>query len=73
MRELVERYAGRSGRDLDELPWFEALALWKSVVFCEAIYQRWRRGEMEGNRFAPGLEQGVPALAAAAARVAERA
>jgi aminoglycoside phosphotransferase (APT) family kinase protein len=71
--ELVERYAERSGRDLDELPWFEALALWKSVVFCEAIYQRWRRGEMEGNRFAPGLEQGVPALAAAAAQIAERA
>lgn len=70
---LVERYAERSGRDLDELPWFEALALWKSVVFCEAIYQRWRRGEMEGNRFAPGLEHGVPALARAAAAVAERA
>ena len=71
--ELVERYTERSGRELDELPWFEALALWKSVVFCEAIYQRWLRGEMEGNRFAPGLEHGVPALARAAAQVAGRA
>ena len=65
--ELVERYADRSGRDLDELPWFEALAcLGGSVVFCEAIYQRWLRGEMEGPQplSRPALGQGVPALAA---------
>jgi aminoglycoside phosphotransferase (APT) family kinase protein len=28
--ELAERYATRSGRDVDRLPWFDALALWKA-------------------------------------------
>jgi hypothetical protein len=28
------------------LGWFEALALWKSAVFCEAIYGRYIRGEL---------------------------
>ena len=44
--ELVERYVARSGRDVEPLPWFEALALWKAAVFCEAIYGRFVRGEL---------------------------
>ena len=36
--ELVERYAATSGREVEPLHWFEALALWKAAVFCEAIY-----------------------------------
>src|SRR5204863_4443984 len=44
--ELVARYAERSGRDVEPLPWFEALALWKAAVFCEAIYGRYVRGEL---------------------------
>jgi len=66
-RELVERYAGRSGRDVEPLAWFEALALWKAAVFCEAIYGRFVRGELgaEDTR-AARFEQGVPYLAEAA-------
>jgi aminoglycoside phosphotransferase (APT) family kinase protein len=69
--ELVERYVARSGRDPEPLAWFEALALWKAAVFCEAIYGRYVRGELgaEDER-AARLEQGVPALAAAAAAAA---
>jgi len=65
--ELVERYARASGRELGPLAWFEALALWKAAVFCEAIYGRYLRGELgtEDTRAAL-FEQGVPALAAAA-------
>ena len=44
--DLVERYAARSGRDVEPLAWFEALALWKAAVFCEAIYGRFVRGEL---------------------------
>ena len=44
--ELVERYVERSGRDVEPLHWFEALALWKAAVFCEAIYGRYVRGEL---------------------------
>jgi aminoglycoside phosphotransferase (APT) family kinase protein len=66
--ELVDRYANRSGRDVEPLTWFEALALWKAAVFCEAIYGRYLRGELtaddtRANRF----EAGVPLLAHTAA------
>jgi aminoglycoside phosphotransferase (APT) family kinase protein len=65
--ELVERYAAASGRDLDGLAWFEALALWKASVFCEAIYGRYVRGELgaEDTR-AAAFELGVPLLAESA-------
>ncbi len=64
--EIAERYAAGSGADLAELGWYEALALWKSAVFCEAIHTRWRRGERPGDRFGPQLTAGVPALLEAA-------
>ena len=67
-RELAERYARRSGRSVGDLDWYEALALWKSAVFCEAIYGRHLRGERGGDDpFGSALEQGVPALLEAAA------
>jgi aminoglycoside phosphotransferase (APT) family kinase protein len=71
--ELVERYAARSGRDVEPLGWFEALALWKAAVFCEAIYGRYVRGELgtEDAR-AARFEQGVPYLAEAAAAALSR-
>ncbi len=65
--ELVDRYARVSGRDLGPLAWFEALALWKAAVFCEAIYGRYVRGELGAEDARAALfEEGVPALAAAA-------
>jgi aminoglycoside phosphotransferase (APT) family kinase protein len=62
--ELVERYASRSGRAVEPLAWFEALALWKAAVFCEAIYGRFIRGELgaEDTRAAV-FEVAVPLLA----------
>ena len=66
--ELAARYMARSGRELEPLEWFEALALWKAAVFCEAIYGRYIRGELTGddNR-AAAFEHVVPALAERAA------
>jgi aminoglycoside phosphotransferase (APT) family kinase protein len=68
--ELVARYVERSGRNVEPLAWFEALALWKAAVFCEAIYGRYVRGELtaEDDR-AARFETGVPLLAEAAATV----
>jgi aminoglycoside phosphotransferase (APT) family kinase protein len=63
---LVERYAARSGRDPGDLGWYRALALWKSAVFCEAIYGRYLRGETSAP-FAASLGDGIPRLAEAAA------
>lgn len=68
--ELVERYVARSGRDVEPLAWFEALALWKAAVFCEAIYGRYVRGELTSDDDrAARFEDGVPLLAETAARV----
>jgi aminoglycoside phosphotransferase (APT) family kinase protein len=62
--QIVERYTERSGRNVEPLPWFEALALWKAAVFCEAIYGRYIRGELgrEDTRAAI-FEHAVPLLA----------
>ncbi len=71
--ELVDRYASRSGREVGPLAWFEALALWKAAVFCEAIYGRYVRGELAAeDERAARFELGVPYLAQTAADVIER-
>jgi aminoglycoside phosphotransferase (APT) family kinase protein len=63
-RELVERYVARSGLDVEPLAWFQALALWKAAVFCEAIYGRFIRGELaEEDTGAARFRRGVPLLA----------
>jgi aminoglycoside phosphotransferase (APT) family kinase protein len=59
--ELVARYAERSGRDVSRLRWYEAFALWKASVFCEAIYGRYVRGE-RNDPWAGDLCDGVPRL-----------
>ncbi len=62
--ELVERYVERSGRTVGPLGWFEALALWKAAVFCEAIYGRYIRGELAAeDARAAAFEQAVPLMA----------
>ena len=63
--DLVRHYAARTGRDVSRLGWYQALALWKSAVFCEAIHTRFRRGE-RGDRWAASLGAGVPRLIEAA-------
>jgi aminoglycoside phosphotransferase (APT) family kinase protein len=63
--QLVERYAQRTGRDVARLAWYQAFALWKAVVFSEAIYGRFVRGERD-DAFAASLETGVPRLLEAA-------
>ena len=70
---IVARYAERTGLDVDVLPWYQALALWKSAIFCEAIRTRWLRGERPGDEvFGPSLEAGVPLLLQQAAKHSRR-
>ncbi len=72
--ELVEHYRERSGRDVEPLGWFQALALWKAAVFCEAIYGRYVRGELAAeDANAARFELGVPLLARTALEFAEAA
>ncbi|TMK77814.1 MAG: hypothetical protein E6G45_08600 [Actinobacteria bacterium] len=52
------------------LGWFEALALRKAAVFCEAISGRYLRGELtSGDVGTSRFETGVPLLAETAAAV----
>jgi aminoglycoside phosphotransferase (APT) family kinase protein len=65
--QLVERYVAQSGREPEPLEWFEALALWKSAVFCEAIYGRYIRGELGSEDTRAAMYRDVvPARAEAA-------
>lgn len=67
--ELADRYAQHSGRKVESLAWFEALALWKAAVFCEAIYGRYGRGELTADdALAARFEDIVPALAVTASK-----
>lgn len=43
-RELADRYAARTGRDLSGLTWYTALALWKVAVLYEYGRRRALRG-----------------------------
>ena len=61
--QLMARYQEQTSLSLDALPWYQALALWKASIFCEAIYTRWLKGERPNDTlFAPTLEAGVPQL-----------
>ena len=42
-QELIERYAARSGRSLDALPYFEVFAFFKIAVGIQQIYYRYVR------------------------------
>ena len=70
--ELVVRYEERTGRQVDRLAWFEALALWKAAVFCQAIYGRYIRGELGEAPQAGRFEEAVPRLIEAAAEALGR-
>lgn len=67
--EVVQRYAAASGRDVGNLAWYQALALWKSAVFLEGSYARLLSGTTDDPFFAE-LAAGVPELADRAWRIA---
>ncbi|OQY66697.1 MAG: phosphotransferase family protein [Polyangiaceae bacterium UTPRO1] len=51
-REVVARYATRSGRDLGAIAFFETFALFKLAVVLQQIYVRFVRGQTKDERFA---------------------
>ncbi|KGJ75153.1 aminoglycoside phosphotransferase [Cryobacterium roopkundense] len=71
--ELVDRYQEQMPLDLRELNWYQALALWKASIFCEAIYTRWLNGERpDDTSFGPSLGEGIPRLLDGARQFAGR-
>ena len=67
--ELIERYEERSGRSMSALNWYQALALWKAAVFMEGNYKRFTMGASD-DEYLAAFDEGVPALAEQARRVA---
>ncbi|HKV85279.1 MAG TPA: phosphotransferase family protein [Ktedonobacterales bacterium] len=66
--ELVARYAERSGRRMDHVAFYVALAIWKLAILLEGSYSRHLAGTTDDPFFAL-LGEGVPALGSAALAV----
>jgi len=67
--QLVERYAERSRRDLADIRWYQAFALWKLAVVIEPAWGQHLRGELR-TPYTSALEHGVPALFEEVAQIA---
>jgi aminoglycoside phosphotransferase (APT) family kinase protein len=68
--EITARYAARTGVDPAAVRWWEAFALWKTVVVVQQLHRRWVRGESTDPRMATIADR-IPALIAAACLVLE--
>ncbi len=55
-RQVVERYAARSGRDLHDPVFYYAYGLFKIVVIAQQIYRRFLDGASRDPRFATMIE-----------------
>ncbi|HZV72272.1 MAG TPA: phosphotransferase family protein [Conexibacter sp.] len=60
--ELIDRYEEGTGRTMSDIEWYEALALWKAVVFMEGNYRRSLSGD-DDDPFLAGFGEGVVELA----------
>jgi aminoglycoside phosphotransferase (APT) family kinase protein len=67
-RGLVELYARRSGRPVEQLDWYIVLAIWKSVVFMEGNYRRAVSGATD-DPYLKSFGEGVIELARRALQV----
>jgi aminoglycoside phosphotransferase (APT) family kinase protein len=62
-RELLERYAGATGRDLSALPWYVGFACFKLAVVLAGVAARGRAGAMIGGGFVE-MANRIPPLVA---------
>jgi aminoglycoside phosphotransferase (APT) family kinase protein len=69
-RELVERYAELTSRNVSNIVFYHCFGLFKIAVIIQQIYARYVRGHTRDERFAQ-MNRMVSALAAAANRVVQ--
>lgn len=48
---VVDQYAARTGRDVSDIGWYQAFALWRLACIGEGIYARYRDGAMGDVEF----------------------
>jgi aminoglycoside phosphotransferase (APT) family kinase protein len=66
--QLVEHYAQRTGRDVSQIDFYWAWALWKTATVVQQIYVRFVRGQTTDPRF-ESMGQQPPILARTAAEI----
>ncbi|MGH9021955.1 MAG: phosphotransferase family protein [Acidimicrobiia bacterium] len=73
-RQVVDRYADRSGRDLSDLDFYVAFGYWKLACICEGVYSRFLAGSYgENDEGFANFGRVVEPLAEAAAVATDRA
>ena len=50
-RELIERYAERSGRDVSDMHWYTVFGYFKLAGILQQIYARYHKGQTQDDRF----------------------
>jgi aminoglycoside phosphotransferase (APT) family kinase protein len=67
--ELIARYEERSGRAMTDIRWYQALAVWKAIVFMEGNYKRAVSGASD-DPFLKAFGEGVVELSERAEAIA---
>lgn len=50
-KEVIERYAAKSGRNLSHITFYYVFGLFKNAVIAQQIYHRWKQGHSNDARF----------------------
>lgn len=51
-KEIIDRYAEGSGRDLSEMHWYVVFGYFKLAGILQQIFARWKNGQTQDERFA---------------------
>ena len=70
-KEVVERYANKTGRDVSGMLFYYVFGLYKNTVIMQQIYARWKAGLTKDPRFG-GLILGINELSKMAVRAIDR-
>jgi aminoglycoside phosphotransferase (APT) family kinase protein len=62
-RQLLDRYAAQTGRDLSVLPWYVGFGCFKLAVVCAGVAARGRAGAMIGEGFVEMAARIAPLVA----------
>lgn len=50
-KEIIDRYAEKSGRNLSDITFYYVFGLFKNAVIAQQIYHRWKQGHSTDARF----------------------
>lgn len=50
-KQIIDRYAEKSGRDLSDINFYYVFGLFKNAVIAQQIYHRWKQGHSKDARF----------------------